>query len=631
MVVMMALGLAAITAVPWMLAGRFVGAIIGAVLSFVLGFIWVYFGTPSIAGPFFGGLGLIALFFTLVSGVIALFTWEERTRGRSLIPFAFAAIAVVLFVCTAIFNTTVFRARDYAALAPNVQARQWSADFQPKDPRHFRVSSTENALALAVRAMGQATTIDTNGRVFSIGSQFSVSGVSLQIIDGALSTIVSLDWSNNNVQQSATPGIPGYIKVSGENPILPAEFVHVSPGRAFVYTPQARWESNLDRLVWYYHPNKYIADTHLEIDDEGNPFYIVSMAEPTIGWWGEKVIGALIIDPVTGKGVETIVPVGKEPAWVDRVEALDIVHRNIDYHSKYVGGWINKAALGVSVLSATETHFGYGSDGQPVFATGITAQTNNSSGKYHDSLVAVYYTNTRTGETVEYMMQGGLTEAHAIEQCNLLGDVSNRKYHASTPQLYNVYGHISWVVPLQNQAHAFAGVCVVDVMNFQVVAWGPNAHDAVASFKAMIVTNGSQIALDGTRKTVQITGSIDRIGIDLITGPTPSLVRIVHLEGYDHLFLVPSSTSAKVPVTRVGDTVTIEYYASGEETLSVAGFDNISFPLSRSANEAEVSSRANAALAAAKAAQEQGRDVEAILKTLPPDQQALLRTKLKSK
>ena len=277
---------------------------------------------------------------------------------------------------------------------------------------------------------------------------------------------------------------------------------------------------------------------------------------------------------------------------------------------------------GNSVLTATETHFGYGSDGQPVFATGITAENNDT--KSH-SLIAVYYTNTRTGETVEYAMLGGATEEKAMEQCDLIGDVRNKGYHGTTPQLYNVYGHISYVVPLQNQTHAFAGVAIVSVMNPQIIAWGPNASEAELAYKQVIVANSSQMAIDGTRKLSSITGTVQRINSAIVSGSTTYFIL---LTGVNHLLTVPMTTSAKVPITQPGDTVVVEYYDSGESILPVNKFDNLSVKLLRSAIQEHVQTRAANAIDQSRAKDNERSDIQGILENLTPEQQALLKKRL---
>lgn len=626
MITVIALIIATIVAIPWLIALRYKGAAYAAGISFLAAFLLVFLFTPPIAGPLFGGVGVITLILLVISGFASYVSGDD---SREYVPMVVGVVVAALFGFMAIVNSTLFRAQSYAELVPQIESHEWLSDFQPKDPRHFRVSSPENALFLAGRAIGQATTIDARGQPNSIGSQFTVNdGVSsVQIIKNELWTIVPLDWSGWGPQFSPTPGVPGYIKVSGENPIIPAEYVSLKNGNEFRYTPEATFSKNLNRLVWRHHPNKYIADIHLEIDEEDKPHYIVSLAVPNIGWWGEKVVGALIVDPVTGAGVEKFLPLGEIPSWVDRVEAEYIVHRNIDFHGKFAQGFFNKSWYGNSVLAATQTHFGYGSDGQPVFATGITAHnTTMTDASRSDSLVAVYYTNTRTGKTVEYLLQGGATEHRAIEQCNLIGDVRNRGYHGTTPQLYNVYGHISYVVPLQNASHAFAGVAIVAVMNPQIIAWGQNAHEAELAYKQVIVANSSQMAIEGTRKLSTITGTVERFGSMLVSGSTTFFIQV---KSVDHLFTVPVTASAKVPVTKIGDTVWIEYYDSGETVMPVNRFDNKSFELTASPNQVDVQSRATAAIDRVRANTTEKSDVRAALDKLSPAERALLEKRLK--
>lgn len=577
---------AVVAALPWLFIKRFLGAVFASILAFLAAFTWIWFIMPTTAGPMFGGVGTITIIGFCVS------TFFSSVISKSKVSTYIGAFFVLALVIIAIGSTPIFRAKSYAALAPNVEPREWMKDFQPKDPRHFRVSSSENALFLAGRAIGQATTLDSNGQPNAIGSQFKVFDEvsSVQIIKNELWTIVPLDWARMGPQFSSTTGVPGYIKVSGENPTIPAEYVSLGNGHEFQYTPESIFSKNLKRLVWSHHLDKKIADIHLEIDDDDKPYYIVSISKPTIGWWGDKIIGAVIVDPTNGSGADKFIPLVKIPEWVDRVESKEIVHRNLDYHGKYAQGFLNRSFFGNSVLAATETHFGYGSNGEPVYATGITAH-NNTEGETSKSgsLVAMYYTNTRTGETVEYMLKGGATEDRAIEQCNLIGDIRNKGYHATTPQLYNVYGHISYVVPIQNASMAFAGVAIVSVMNPQIIAWGTNAHEAELAYKQVIVSSSPQMAIDGTRKLSTITGTVDRIGSMLVSGSTTYFIQI---KGMNHLLTVPVTASAKVPVTQIGDTVWVEYYDSGETVMPVNKFDNKSFELESSEIQKDLRDRA---------------------------------------
>jgi len=638
MTILISLVIALVVALPRFIAGRLKSgsATFGITALFAMPFL--YLSLPTSAGPLFGSIGLIAASGLMISGAISgldsavsVFETKKIAGYRKLFPVTIAAIVFVIYAGTAFWNSILLRAKDYAALVPPIQQRDWSRDFQPKDPRHFRVSSPENAHFLAGRAIGQATTLDSRGQPNSIGSQFTIyeDRSSIQIIGKELWTIVPLDWKSSlgwkslGLQWSGTPGVPGYIKVSAENPIIPAEYVPLPAGKEFRYTPKAIFSKNLERLVWTYHKDKNIADIHLEIDDQGGPHYIISLSEPTIGWWGEKVTGALIIDPVTGDGVRDIIPLNKIPSWVDRVEAQEIVHRNIDYHGRYSKGYLNNSFYSRSILTATETHFGYGSDGQPVFATGITAESSDT--KSH-SLVAVYYTNTRTGETVEYLMHGGTTEEKAVEQCNMLGDIINKHYHGSTPQLYNIYGYISYVIPIQNDSHAFAGVAIVSIANPQIIAWGPNAYDAELAYKQVVIANSSQMAIDNTRKLSTVSGTVARTGQIIVSGSTTYFVL---LKGMDHLLTVPPSASPKIVITQPGDIVTVEYFDSGESIMPINKFDNQSVKLARSDSQIDVQGRAAAAIDKARA-KDDGRDkVQALLESLTPEQKQVLKSKLR--
>ncbi len=145
MVFTLALSIATIVALPWLAARRNKSAGLTFILSFVAATVLVYFFTPTIAGPFFGGVGRLTILLLFFSGFIGFV-------ANVYIPTFVGLGAVLLYCVTAVIYSPIFQAQNYAALVPQIEPREWSADFQPKDPRHFRVSSSENAVFLAGRA-----------------------------------------------------------------------------------------------------------------------------------------------------------------------------------------------------------------------------------------------------------------------------------------------------------------------------------------------------------------------------------------------------------------------------------------------------------------------------------------------
>lgn len=564
-----ALIIAVISTAPWVRSTN-LATVVAFFANFVIASFMIWSALPSTAGPLFGGFGFIAVFLFAANGFVR---WLTSMGNDGPVPLVAGGAVLVTWAVIAFVNSTVFRAADYAALVGRIEVREWSQDFQPKSPEHMRTSSIENAIAMAGRASGQATTVLADGQQMTM-SQFRVHNdvASPQLIKKQLKTIVPIDWAGFPSWTSSTPrGVGGYIEVDGENPLLPARYVAMPQGAELIYTPGAYWHQNLDRLVWRAHKDMRIADKHLEIDESGKPYYVVSMAVPTIGWGGEKVVGSVIVDPTTGAGANTFYPLGQEPDWVDRVMSEEIVHTNIGYHGQYASGWLNTAWSSSNMAQVTETHFGFGSDGQPVLATGITSHSANDEGTKNDSLIAMYYTNTRTGKTTEYRLAGGATEATCVRQAELLTDVVQARLHGTTPQLYNVLGHKVFVIPVQNATHFFEGVAICDITNVQVIAWGKTPYDAFLAFKQKLSVSGGHVGIEAGHKTVTVSGIVERFATEVASGTS-----VYHLTIQDvpHAFTGASRLSPKLPLTQVGDQVTIGYPDSGEDEMPMTTFDN---------------------------------------------------------
>ena len=65
--------------------------------------------------------------------------------------------------------------------------------------------------------------------------------------------------------------------------------------------PSAILMDNLDRKLRFEYPTKIFGEKTFELDNEGNPYWIV----PTIKYSGVEIMkeieGAIILDPITGK------------------------------------------------------------------------------------------------------------------------------------------------------------------------------------------------------------------------------------------------------------------------------------------------------------------------------------------
>ena len=445
-----------------------------------------------------------------------------------------------------------------------MEERVWTEDVQPKSPEHMRMGNVENAVYAAQKVMGSAG---------AIGSQFAISEdhMTLQMINGSLWFVVPLDYAGFSVWTS-TSGVPGYIKVSGEDPHRQPELVMLPDNQRMIYTPGAYFGNNLERYLRNTgYLNVGLGDWTFEIDETGKPFWVITAFKPTIMWSGEKVTGVIVVDPTTG--ATTFFDMGKIPDWIDRAVPASYVWNYLSWQGEYSYGWVNSWWGGKGLTKPENPMLIYGTGDEPEFVTGITSKSSKD-----DSLVALVYTNSRTGKSVKYVMKGGATETAVLDAVNKNQQVQFKHLHGAAVQLYNVNGIPTAVVPLLNESHAFQEVAMVSINDIQRVAVGTNQTQALRAYEALISEGGQRVALDKERDIQTIEGIVDRKSSE--TTPNATIYYIL-LKGVPHLFLIEGGTPELI-IANPGDKVRMEFYQSARDVVPVKSFVNLDIRLSTS-------------------------------------------------
>ena len=563
---LLALAVSVLGVIPLLVGRKPVPALLlGLASTVVLGTIF-YLAVPSLAWPWWGMLGISVLPLWVTSSVTHSFL-EDEFQPTLWFPLVLGGIMLL----STLRGCEIIMAPEYSALLGKVEERVWTKDVQPKDPKHMRMASAENATRLAMQALGQEG---------AIGSQFEIlqSAITPQFIDGKFCLIAPIDFSGW-LTWRATRNIPGYILVDGEDPRTPAKFVSLPKDQQFAYSPGAYWGHNLRRHLWNEgYRDVAFAAYLLEIDDDHKPWWVVTVYKPTIFASGEKMLGTVLVDPINGK--HTFYSMGKIPQWVDVALPPSFAESYVDWRGLFNGGWWNSWTSRKNVTVGEKPLLVYGSDNEPYYAIGVT-----STSKTDTSLIGLYYVHTRTGKATFYTAKGS-TESAILQAVNKNEQVQFRHLHGTTPQIYNVYGTMACVVPLLNENHLFQGVAIVNVENVQVMGVGNDQFEALRAYQKALPVSGHQIAPELAYALQRVEGQIDRVVVLPQSGATTFYL---HLEGIPHVFTAGLSLSPeKLPLTQAGDQVSVEYYASQEAVEPMHAFDNLSLQLEATAAETAV-------------------------------------------
>jgi hypothetical protein len=565
-----ALVCAIVGTLPLLIGRRFISMIVQGTTSFVFLW-WIFYGSViSTVWPLFGFPGLFILLLWSISIIVAQVT-KGDDDDRPVLYILPAVIGVVLYLGSFFLGSGFMRTDDYEKMIGTVETRTWTQDIQPKDPKHMRMSTKDNAIYLAQKAIGQ------DGM---IGSQFQTEDdeFTLQMVNGELWYVAPLEFKGY-AAWSGTHTSPGYVMVSAENSDVQPKLVLFPNGQRMRYSPSAYFGDDLERhLRQNGYLDKGLTDFSFEVDENQHAWWVVTVFEPTIMWDGEKVKGVVIVDPATGDN--KFYALGSVPSWVDRVVPQDYVENYLAWWGEYRHGWWNEVWTEQDITKPGDSSLIYGSGDEPEWVTDITSSNSKSN-----SLIGVVYTSSRTGKSVFYKIPGGATNQGVLDVVNNNPQINFHKLHGADPQLYNVYGSMASVVPLFNDNHSFQGVAIVSIENVQKVATGVNQYEALREYEKQLSESGEKTALGKDRVLKVKDGIVDRIHSDVTTSGS---IYYFHLGGVPHLFVGGSSDSPKLPVTEKGDRVRVEYYDSVRDVVPVHSFANNSLPLSEGVDQKEV-------------------------------------------
>lgn len=575
----------------------------------------LYVTTPSTVHPVFGIPGFMgALIVTISAAVMAVSDSNDRAPSK-LKAFAFipTVLYVALFLLTIFCGADWFHASSLQSMIGQMDSRVWSQDIQPKDPKHIRLGTNENAVFMAKKALGS---------LGAVGSQFSISEphMTQQMVKGQMWFVAPLDFEGFSSWQS-TDGVPGYAMVNGENPKDQPRIVNLPEGKKMKFTPGAFFGDELERHL----RNSGFLDVGLtdytfEIDDNEKPWWVVSVYK-YIDWYAAtKVVGIVLVDPVDGAC--QYFELGKVPHWIDRAVPASYAKNYLKKWGEYVHGWFNSFWAKKDMVKPENPVLIYGTGDEPEWVVGITSKSEKD-----DSLVGIVYINARTGQAVHYKVNGGATDNAVLEAVNKNQDVQYRHLHGTSPQLYNIFGRMASIVPLLNDVHAFSGVAIVDITNLQCIAVGDDQFAAMRLFESKLTESGKEITFNSTRNLQVVVGIVDRCGFEIAE---KNVIWYLHLTGIPHLFSATTSrTTAQLALTHPGDEVEIRYYAAEDSILPMHDFMNRMMPLAVSDDGKAVSARVTGDRDRGEAQQE-GQEALEALKKLPPDELARILKKARN-
>lgn len=498
-------------------------AIIGAVIALALG---IYFCLPALTLAS-GSFWIASFAFLLVIGSI-LGLGKKEKAGIAVKTSSIIIGAIFFLICAA--TSPLFLSRSYATIL-GVPEKTDIEEYTPSIET-VPLMDRETAELLMNRALG---TLVNEVSQFELGdsTQINYQGRAIRVAPLKYASIIK--WLNNR-----NSGIPAYVTVDMQTQKTDIHYLD----RGMKYSPSACFGEDLSRHVWLSYPTAITGDHVFELDEEGNPMWIIPRLEHKAGlFFGDDVQGAFCVDAVSG--AINYYRVGDIPNYIDNVYPASLVIEQYDNYGKYTQGFWNSLIGQRNVTATTEGYNYIPQDDDIYLYTGVTSVGGDESN------IGFIYVNLRTKE-VKYFEQAGAEEYSAMASAE--GMVQHLGYTSTFPLLLNIEGQPTYCVALKDSGGLVKMYGLVNVEQYQIVVTADSISQCLQKYRTSLRGNGQAVTGGGE----VVSGIITDIRSANMEGTTYFYVQLdgemmyYELSAMDNKQAILLSIGTKVSLSPIG-------------------------------------------------------------------------------
>ena len=508
--------------------------IISILATLLGGFILYYLFLPPInihSFEFWFFVIILSLIFGVINFGSNLFIVTKRgvdIRWKgNILPFLAPIIIICGIIIVNFFNGPFFRANKYATRIEVTNAN-FTEEIEEVDFNTLAIIDRNSSSKLGDRVMGG---------MGELVSQFDVSYMYTQInYNDEILRVTPLDYSDwIKYFTNRDSGIPGYVtvnSVTGESKLVKLE-------QGMKYSENSFFFENVRRFLRFNYPFDIFGELNFEIDNEGTPYWIMSIISYSGVDQREDINGIITLNAITGETNKY--SLSEVPTWVDHVFSPDLIISQVDDWGYYVNGFWN-TIFGQKGMKMTTDGYNYIAMNDDIYMyTGITSIVSDESN------LGFILTNLRTKET-KFFDCPGAEEYSAMDSAK--GQVQQMNYTSSFPILINLAGRPTYVISLKDDAGLVKMYAFVDVTDYQKVVV-TDANSGIEN-AANNYLNNNGITKKGTETEI-IVREIYNVTID----------------GNTYYYLVDSDNnkyrasikvnSTKLPFVKIGDSLIVSY------------------------------------------------------------------------
>ena len=453
-------------------------------------------------------------------------------------------IPLCVLVIGNLISSEVLNARRYAGII-NIQESDFATDLpETSEITNIALMDTASAKMLGNRTLGSLSHVVSQYTVGQSYTQINYKNTPKKVAN--LEYDGFFKWIGNRNR-----GIPGLVIVDPVN--SSADYLELET--PMHYVESGYFGDDLLRKLRFSYPTKIFdySSISFELDDNGNPYYIVSCYRPKVALFGAMDVSEVIIFNPTDASSE-IYKVEDTPSWVDIVYDGYLATEKYNWHGTLSGGYINSIIGNVGCKMATDD-FGYiVIDDDVWYFTGVTSAVANDK-----SNIGFILSNARTGEYKFYSVIGA--EEHSA-MAAAEGEVQEKGYVASFPSLVNISGQATYIMVLKDAAGLVKLYALVNVENYSIVATGATQADAMSAYKKLLRQSDIEIN-DAGVQTANIT--VKKVEIVMLSG-----VATVYIKSDDgKVFKGYLEADEALILIEQGDELNVSYSETDIESIYV--------------------------------------------------------------
>lgn len=426
--------------------------LISILITLVVGFILYYIFIPPInihSLPFLVFLLLMIFTYTIINSLLLLILKKNvKSSYNSLKVFIISLIVVFAYISISdIICSPIFNSKSYSNRITITEGKEFTDTVEEVDFNKLPLLDKDSSSKLGDRTVGSMP---------DMVSQYYVSDIYTQInYNNEIVRVTPLEyngffkWIKNRKE-----GVTGYIKVNSTT----GESTLVKLSKGIKYTESGYFNDYLYRYLRFKYPTYIFDDASFELDEEGNPYFVVPVIKYTAVGLKKDIKGVVVLNPINGES--TYYKSSEVPSWVDHVYNADVIISQTDDWGLYQKGYLNSLFSQTGVVETTDGYNYLVMDDDVYLYTGITSVSSDESN------IGFIFANLRTKETIFYEVAGA-EEFSAMESAE--GKVQQMDYDSTFPLLINLNGRPTYLVSLKDDAGLVKMYAFIDVEDYQKV------------------------------------------------------------------------------------------------------------------------------------------------------------------